>query len=79
MRKPQEFANHPHKFPDSMEYRAYCKYIVDGDTFDFIIDLGMFTYTYATVRLRDIDTPEIYGRADEETKKRKKEVISQKI
>lgn len=70
MRKPQEFANHPHKFPDSMEYRAYCKYIVDGDTFDFIIDLGMFTYTYATVRLRDIDTPEIYGRADEETKKR---------
>lgn len=70
MRKPDEFVNHPHKFPDSMEYRAVCKYIVDGDTFDFIIDLGMFQYTYATVRLRGVDTPEIYGKVDQETKNR---------
>lgn len=68
MRKPAEFANHPHKFPDMMEYRAFCRYVVDGDTFDFIVDLGIFQYTYTTVRLFGVDTPEIFGRVDEITR-----------
>lgn len=70
MRKPQEFANHPHKFPDLMEYRAFCRYVVDGDTFDFIVDLGIYQYTYTTVRLFGIDTYEIFGRVDEETRQK---------
>jgi endonuclease YncB( thermonuclease family) len=73
MRKPAEFANHPHQFPDTMEYRAFCRYVVDGDTFDFIVDLGIFQYTYTTVRLSGIDTPEIFGRVDEATRTKGKE------
>lgn len=40
------------------EYKAHCVNVVDGDTFDFIVDLG-FSITYKIrVRLKDKDTPE---------------------
>lgn len=38
-----------------------CKHVVDGDTYDFLIDLGLYQYAYVTVRLADVDTPEIFG------------------
>lgn len=41
------------------EYRAHCVYVVDGDTFDFIVDLGFHTTHKIRVRLGgDKDTPE---------------------
>lgn len=47
-------------------YRAICEHVVDGDTFDFLVDLGFYTYQYMTIRLKDIDTPEIRGSEREE-------------
>ena len=63
-RKPVEFSNHPAAFGDARAkglYRAHCRYVVDGDTFDVLIDLGFNNYAYETLRLRDVDTPEIRG------------------
>lgn len=39
--------------------RAYCDHVVDGDTFDVMLDLGVGQYGYETVRLHDFDTAEI--------------------
>lgn len=60
MRLPQEFIDHPLPFPDLVEYRAFCRHVVDGDTFDFLVDLGLHQYSYITVRLANVDTPEIF-------------------
>ena len=42
-------------------YRAKCINVVDGDTLDLFIDLGLRTYKIARVRVLDLDTPEIYS------------------
>lgn len=39
-------------------YRAYCKKVVDGDTFDFDVDLGFKIKHQIRVRLEGLDTPE---------------------
>lgn len=61
-RKPSEF----HDFPDNLNvpyrYRAVVKHIVDGDTLDVLMDLGVREYTYEAIRLADLNAPEIYGR-----------------
>lgn len=65
MRKPPAFRNHPVSYieaKDAGAYRAVCQHVVDGDTFDFFIDLGVYSYAYETVRLAGLDTPEVYGR-----------------
>jgi len=43
------------------EYRARLVRVVDGDTYDLTIDLGLRVQTKARVRLRGVDTPETYG------------------
>jgi micrococcal nuclease len=43
------------------EYRGTLSRIVDGDTFELEIDLGLHVMTRARVRLRGVDTPETYG------------------
>lgn len=44
------------------EYRvANVAKVVDGDTFDFDLDLGFYAFLRVRVRLKDIDTYEIYG------------------
>ena len=35
--------------------------IVDGDTYDLVIDLGLRVQARARVRLRGVETPETYG------------------
>lgn len=63
MRKPSEFTSHPMSHVESVQrgvLRAVCKYVTDGDTFDMLISLGMDQYSYATIRLHDLDTPEIF-------------------
>jgi endonuclease YncB( thermonuclease family) len=68
-RKPKEFHNHPLKLDDTFpEYRAVVQHIVDGDTFDVFIDLGLNQYAYETIRLAYVDTPEIF-RPDDEAEK----------
>jgi endonuclease YncB( thermonuclease family) len=85
MRKPSEFENHPAPFPAAAEFRGFCHHVVDGDTLDVFVDLGFLQYAYVTVRLADVDTPEIFGTANvaERTrglaaKKRLEELILQR-
>ena len=40
------------------EYNAKCIRIIDGDTIKARIDLGFHVWIEATLRLRDVDTPE---------------------
>jgi len=42
------------------EYSAKLKRVVDGDTLDTIIDLGFRMSTGQRIRLKGIDTPEIW-------------------
>ena len=43
------------------EYRATVERVVDGDTYDLDIDLGLRVHTLTRVRLYGVDTPETYG------------------
>lgn len=42
-------------------YKATCRRVVDGDTLDLDIDLGLKVHSHERVRLHGIDTPETYG------------------
>ncbi len=42
-------------------YRGSIHRVVDGDTYDVILDLGFCIAHKIRVRLRGVDTPEIYG------------------
>ena len=42
-------------------YRATCMRVVDGDTVDLNVDLGLRVHQHARFRLFGIDTPETYG------------------
>lgn len=59
-RKPAEFDEHPMAFPEHPMYRGVGKYVVDGDTFDAFIDLGLYNYCYVSIRLHGFDAPEIF-------------------
>jgi len=36
--------------------------VVDGDTYDIILDLGFYITHTIRVRLKGVDTPEVYGK-----------------
>lgn len=40
------------------QYKAEVRKVVDGDTFDILIDLGFDTYRHGRVRLYGVNTPE---------------------
>lgn len=66
VRKPSEFAV---ERPEAVmvpfgPYRAVVKYWVDGDTGDFLTDLGLNQYAYVTVRVTGINAAEIYGKKE---------------
>lgn len=42
-------------------YRGRCVKVVDGDTYDILVDCGFSIYHRIRVRLRGVDTPEIFG------------------
>lgn len=42
------------------EYKAIITRVVDGDTFDAIIDLGFTVSVKQRLRLKDVDTPETW-------------------
>lgn len=43
------------------QYRAELERIVDGDTVDFLVDLGFKVHLMVRARIAGIDTPEVYG------------------
>ena len=49
------------KTEPSYRYRAELDRVVDGDTFDVLIDLGFYIRIKERIRLEEVDTPEIYG------------------
>jgi endonuclease YncB( thermonuclease family) len=42
-------------------FRGRCVRVVDGDTYDILCDCGFSIYHKIRVRLRGVDTPEVYG------------------
>lgn len=64
MRKPIEFAGHPMPFPERPRYRGFCAHVVDGDTVDLLVDVGLFEYSYRPFRLNGYDAYEV-NRAEE--------------
>ena len=47
---------------DRYVYAARCVQVIDGDTLDLDIDLGFHVTIRQRVRLRGIDTPEMWGK-----------------
>jgi len=43
-------------------YQAKIVKVVDGDTFEFIVDLGLNVYRRMRIRLKKVDTPELRSR-----------------
>lgn len=61
------FVDHPAKFLDAQRaglFRGHCVGVVDGDTFDVVLDLGFRQYALVTVRLLGVDTPELNAREE---------------
>lgn len=62
MRKPVEFESHPASYADAAaagKFRAMGRHVVDGDTYDVFVDLGLGKYAYEAIRLYDFDTAEL--------------------
>lgn len=57
--RPQSFKDHPMKRP-SYPRRAICDNVVDGDTYDCMVEMGITAYEYVRVRLSGVDAPEIF-------------------
>lgn len=63
-RKPRELQDHPIGFDEAKQaglYRAACGHVVDGDTADFLVDLGLYHYGYVALRVLGVNTPELIG------------------
>jgi micrococcal nuclease len=43
------------------EYKAQVLRVVDGDTVDFLVDLGFMVHVKVRARLVGVNTPEVYG------------------
>ena len=57
--------------------RAKCLRVVDGDTYDLMIDQGFNSFQKIRIRLRGLDTPETYGvRKDSEEYQRGKDAAN---
>lgn len=52
--------------PDLWVYRARPVRVIDGDTIVVDIDHGMHVFTSQSLRLKDVDCPELYRGSDEE-------------
>lgn len=50
------------------EYNAICTRVIDGDTIDVLIDLGLGVMTQQRLRLYDVDTPELRSSIEDERK-----------
>lgn len=51
----------PQDWP-TYHYRAKLARVTDGDTIRVLVDMGMYVQRQVSIRIADIDTPEVYGR-----------------
>lgn len=58
------------------EYPARLVRVIDGDTMEFVLDLGFGLRKKLQIRLLDVDTHEIHGDKAQEALKEKKFVIN---
>lgn len=61
-RRPAQFDGYPAWLMEVAPfgpYRCVIALWIDGDTCDVFVDLGLNKYGYETIRLRDVDAPEI--------------------
>lgn len=68
-RKPPAFKAHPIKYSKALShqmFRGICNQVIDGDTADFMIDLGWYQYSYSVLRFNRLDTPELRGSSPSE-------------
>lgn len=62
MGKPVVFDRHPYNYNSSPPtYRFAVERVRDGDTYEGWVDFGLRNYDWREIRLRGIDTPEIYS------------------
>lgn len=61
------------------KYRGRCVRVVDGDTYDILVDCGFSIYHKIRVRLRGVDTPEVYGKNASEEGKAASKVVNETI
>lgn len=69
-RKPLEFQSHPVGYEQAREwgmFRAVAPYIVDGDTWDLFVDMGLGEYAYKPVRLVGDDPRVMFDTAERNT------------
>lgn len=55
------FDAHPMPFPQRQTYRAICDRVIDGDTIDVLLDLGVSVYAHVRIRIVGLDAPERRG------------------
>lgn len=61
--KPEPFRNHPAPPINVLRrLRGYVTRVVDGDTVDVLVEVPPHLIRAERFRIRDIDTPEIYGK-----------------
>jgi endonuclease YncB( thermonuclease family) len=61
MSRPQEFDNFPQALVCTYgPYMAVVETIIDGDTFYALVDPGFHQYTFAVIRIRGINAPELF-------------------
>lgn len=59
-------------------YKGIVKRVVDGDTYDIMVDLGFGIYSLIRFRLELVDTPEVRG-VEREEGLRVVEIVREKI
>lgn len=60
-------------------FRGRCVRVVDGDTYDVLVDCGFSIYHKIRVRLRGVDTPEVYGPNATDEGKKASEIVTETI
>lgn len=64
MRKPEQFNDWPESLQPGYLYRATAAGEADGDTMYCFVDLGLYKYAFESLRLKDVDAPEVYSGPD---------------
>lgn len=64
--RPNPFREHPEAFPSVLIARGICTRVLDGDSYEVMVDVGLHMIRTEILRLRGLDTPEIRKPASEE-------------
>ena len=58
---PAPFRSHPSPYVEPDYRRAFVTKVIDGDTYQCLVDWGGHILRTEVIRLRGVDTPEIFG------------------